>query len=168
MDQVALRQIRQALRKGDRLSDEQVAKLAQLRRAMNAGKQHVAVSKLALREGEELWTFVDAVWMAVQTNRVVLADGSLDAWLMGIYDDHVIVQDGNTGRLFKATFERDAKGEFVFGDPVEVRQIFVEIETSDDVEKAIAKRAPVAEFVDVSKRDESKFGFLPPALRRRR
>lgn len=170
-DQGILRQIQRALRKGDELSDAQIAKLAELQRAANAGKRHVAVSKLALREGEELWEFVDAVWMAVQTNRVILADGSLDARLMGIFDDFVIVQDGNTGRTFKSTFTRNEKGEFAFAPPVEVRQVFVEVEAADeDVERAVAKRrADAPEFVDVSRgRSESKFGFLPATLRGRR
>jgi hypothetical protein len=168
-DQIALRQIQRALRAGKRLSDEQVLKLAQLQRATNASSHHVAVEKFALREGEELWDFVDAIWMAVQTNRVVLADGSLDAWLVGVYDDHVIVQDGNTGRMFKATFSRNAKGEFEFGEPVEVRQIFVEVEApADDVERAVAKRRGELEFVDVARsRGDARFDFLPPTLRRR-
>jgi hypothetical protein len=176
MDHVALRQIQRALRAGKSLSDEQVAKLAQLRRAENVGKQHVAVAKFALREGEELWDFVDAIWMAVQTNRVILADGSLDAWLVGIYDEHVIVQDGNTGRLFKASFTRNEKGEFSFGEPVEVRQTFVEVtaagaDDGEGAEKAVSRRAAAdVEYLEISKRrrDSSKFGFLPPTLRGRR
>lgn len=169
IDQVALRQIRQALRAGTALSNEQVIKLAQLRRTVNASKHHVAVSKLELREGEELWDFVDAVWSAVQTNRVILADGSLDAWLMGIYDDFVIVQDGNTGRLFQAAFTRNAKGEFEFGEPVEVRQAFLPVVAADaeGVEKTVLKCVKVVEHVDVAKLDDSKFGFLPATLRRR-
>lgn len=169
IDQVALRQIQQAIRVGDTLSDDQVVKLAQLRRSLNASNHHVAVAKLALREGEELWDFVDAVWMAVQVNRVLLADGSLDAWLMGIYDDFVIVQDCNTGRLFKSTFSRNAEGEFEFSEPTEVRQSFIPID-APAVDGEIAKRAPVVEeYVDVSKRrDDAKFGFLPDTLRRRR
>ena len=171
MDQIALRQIQRALHAGESLSDEQLVKLAQLRRTANASKQYVAVAKLALREGEELWDFVDSVWMAVQTNRVVLADGSLDAWLMGIYDDFVIVQDGNTGRLFKAEFSRNEKGEFEFEEPVEVRQAFLPVVAPDDegVEKTVLKCRKVETYVDVAKRrDDSKFGFLPETLRRRR
>lgn len=168
-DQTALRNIAQALRAGKRLSDEQVAKLAELRRTENVSKRYVAVAKFALREGEELWDFIDAIWMAVQTNRVVLADGSLDAWLQGIFDDFVIVQDGNTGRLFQAKFSRDENGEFVFEEPFEVRQAFLPVATGDDeAEKSISKRAPVVErFVDIAKRDESKWrGILPSTLRR--
>jgi hypothetical protein len=165
MNQQTLRQIQRALKAGDRLSDEQVVKLAELQRAVNAGNHHVEVRKIALREGEELWDFIDAMWMAVQTNRVILADGSLDAYLQGIFDDHVIVQDGNTGRMFKSTFTRDAKGQFIFGDPVEVRQVFVEVGSAeeDGVEKAAKP-----EYLEVAKRAaSSKFGFLPTSIRRR-
>jgi hypothetical protein len=165
MNQQILRQIQRALKAGDRLSDEQVVKLAEIRRSLNAGNHHVEVRKIALREGEELWSFVDAIWMAVQTNRVVLADGSLDAQLMGIYDDHVIVMDGNTGRMFKAGFTRTAKGEFEFSTPVEVRQVFVEVGSAeeDGVEKAAKP-----EYLEVAKRaTSSKFGFLPTSIRRR-
>jgi hypothetical protein len=168
-----LRQIRAALRKGESLSDEQVATLAEIRRASNVAKRHVAVQKLELREGEELWDFVDAVWSAVQTDRIILADGSLDAWLVGIYDDFVIVQDGNTGRLFQAKFERNEKGEFVFGEPTEVRQAFVPVaapkEDADEAEKAISKRAANVEFVELGKSKKGKWdGVLPTAFRRRR
>lgn len=170
MDQVALRQIQRALRNGEELSDDQVIKLAQLRRSENASKHLVAVSKFELRKGEELWDFMDAMWMAVQTNRVILADGSLDAWLMGIYDDYVIVQDGNTGRLFQSAFTRNAEGEFVFESPIEVRQAFIPVVAADEdgVEKSVLKFRKVEQYVDVAKsNDQSKFGFLPATLRRR-
>ena len=171
-DQVALRQIAQALRAGRKLSDAQVVKLAELRRAENAGRRFadVEVEKLALGEGEELWDFVDAMCMAVQTNRIVLADGSLDARLVGIYDEHVIVEDGNTGKLFMSNFTRNAGGEFVFESPVEVRRIFVPVETEADVaEKAVSKAAPRAtELVEVGKSVRArKWSFLPTSLTRR-
>jgi hypothetical protein len=174
-DQVALRQIQQALRAGKRLSDDQFEKLAHLRRSANVGKRYVAtesVEKFALREGEELWDFVDAIWMAVQTNRVVLADGSLDAWLTGIFENYVIVQDMNTGRTFKSEFTRDGNGEFTFSEPVQVTHAWVPVEVpedADEVERAVAKRAPaIAEYVEIGKRGGGKWSFLPPNLRRRR
>lgn len=170
-----LQQILKALRAGERLSDEQVLKLADLRRAENVGKRYVAVNKVDLREGEEIWDFIDAIWTATFTNRVLLADGSLDVWLYGIYDEYVIVQDGNTGRLFKSFYSRDEKGVFSFTEPVEVMHAFVEVEGEDgDVEKRVAKRAPetpvVPEYVEVAKRRESQgtwAGVLPSSLSRR-
>lgn len=175
MDSTALRQIHQALRTGQKLSDGQVIKLAELRRAQNVNKRHVAVTKLALREGEELWDFIDAVWSAVQTNRIVLADGSLDAWLVGIYDKFVVVQDGSTGKHFKSEFTRSAEGEFIFSDPIEVRMVFVPVNTGDGdaddlVASAVTKAASApVEMVEVAKSGTSKWGtLLPPTLRDRR
>lgn len=175
MDQV-LQQIQRALRLGKKLSDGQVIKLAELRRAANAGKHHVAVTKIDLREGEELWDFIDAVWSAVQMNRIVLADGSLDAWLVGIYNDFVVVQDMNTGRHFQSKFVRNADGSFEFSDPVEVKMVFVPV-TSDEqdageAEKAVSKAATsapkVEQIVDVAKAASSKWsGILPKTLRDR-
>lgn len=165
-------ELRKALESGEKLSNGQVAKLAELRREVNADKHHVRVGKLALREGEELMDFVWTMMDAVQTNRIILADGSLDAWLQGIFEDHVIVQDGNTGKMFKANFTRSEAGEIVFEEPIEVRMEWVPVsasaESEDEVERAVAKRAPVEEsFVELTKSKASKWGFLPPSLRGR-
>jgi hypothetical protein len=176
-DQVALQQIQRALRLGKKLSDEQVVKLADLRRADNVGKRHVQVAKIELREGEELMDFVWTMMSAIQTDRIVLADGSLDAWLVGIFNDHVVVEDGNTGRLFKSEFVRDAKGEISFSEPVEVRMVFVPVERGEDgeevtSEKAVTKAAAprIERTVEVMKSGSgSTWGrFLPSTLRNKR
>ena len=161
-----LGQLAAALRAGGRLDDAQVAKLANLRRGENVFKRHVvAVEKLEMRDGEDLWDFMDAMWTAVQTNRVLLADGSLDAWLEGIYDDFVIVQDGNTGRLFKAAFTRDLDGEFEFGDPVEVVATFTEVAPEGGaVGLGVAKRAP-DRVLSVDLRKRRRWAFLPTSIR---
>jgi hypothetical protein len=177
-----LRQIRTALRKGENLSDEQVAKLAELRRLDNIGKRFVGVTdvkKLELREGEELMDFVWTMMGAVQTDRIILADGSLDAWLVGIFNDHIVVEDGNTGRLFRADFTRNEKGEIAFSEPIEVRQVFVPVERpkedegGEKEEKAISKAAGerFEQIVEVAKSaaNSGKWaGLLPSSLRRRR
>lgn len=166
-----LLELKQALRAGEKLSNAQVVKLAGLRRAANAGRRHVEVHKLQLREGEELMDFVWAMMDAVQTNRVILADGSLDAWLEGIFEDHVIVRDGNTGRTFQANFTRSADGEIVFEEPFEVRAVFVPVNApeEDAVERAVRKRAPEpGKLVEVTKAIERKWGFLPTSLSDRR
>lgn len=155
-----------------RLSDAQVTQLAELRRAENVGKRFVQVEKLSLRPGEELMDFVNAMCGAVQTDRIILADGSLDAWLHGIFDDHVIVQDWNTGRFFKARFERGNDGSIAFSEPVEVRMEWVPAKpsegSSDEVERAVAKRAPRNRtFVEVGRSRASKWsGVLPESVRR--
>ncbi len=167
-----LLKLQSVLKAGGRLSDAQVTKLAELRRAENVGKRFVQVEKLSLRPGEELMDFVNTMIGAVQTNRIVLADGSLDAWLQGIFDDHVIVQDWNTGRFFKAGFERGSDGSIVFFEPVEVRMEWVSASpsagSSDEVERAVAKRAPAKRtFVEVGKSNASKWsGVLPASVRR--
>lgn len=124
-----LGEIATALRNGAKLSDAQVGKVAELRRNANAGHRWVDVHKMDLRPGEELWDFISALVTAVHTDRILLADGSIDAWLEAIFDDYVIVQDGNTGKLFKSMFVRNADGSFTFGEPVEVRHAFVEAGT---------------------------------------
>ena len=165
--------LRKAIQDGEKLTDGQVVLLAELQRAANVNKRQIPVSKLALREGEDLWDFAWMMMDAVQTNRIILADGSLDAWLQGIYEDYVIVQDGNTGKMFKADFTRNADGEIEFSEPVEVRMEWVPVaasaESEDEVERAVAKRAPQElDIVDVSKKDESKWtGILPSTLRGR-
>ena len=117
-------------------------------------KHFVRVRKFELREGEEVWQFVDAMWQAVQTNRITLAGGSLDAWLKGIYEDYVIVEDFNTGRLFKTPFTRAEDGEIAFGEAVEVRMEFVPVPvaTADgEGDSGVAKARP-EEIVEFKKR----------------
>lgn len=164
-------QLKKAIQSGARLTDEQVRKVAALRRDSNRERTFVRVGKLALREGEELMEFVHTMIGAVMTDRIVLADGSLDAWLEGIFEDHVIVRDANTGRLFKAPFERGADGSIAFSEPVEVRVQFVPVsapaeEGGDAEEKSVEKRAP-DQIVEVKKQEPGKWGFLPTALRGR-
>jgi hypothetical protein len=175
-DAVALRHMQATLRKGEKLSDEQVLLLAGLHRENNLGKMHVGVAKVDLREGEELMDFVWTMMSAVQTDRIILADGSLDAWLVGIFNDHVVVEDGNTGRLFRADFSRNEKGEIAFSEPIEVRQVFVPVETpsseegGEEVAAAVSKSttARFDQIVDVAKRvDGRKWGFLPRSMSRR-
>lgn len=165
--------LRKSLQSKEPLTDAQVALLAKLRRDENVSKRFVAVEKFALREGEEMWDFMMSMMDAVATNRVILADGSLDAWLQGIYNDYVIVQDGVTGRFFKAAWSRAADGTFEFSEPVEVRMEWVPINASTadggaGVTQAISKRAPVeTTYLDVSKSIEKKWGFLPASFTRR-
>lgn len=163
-------ELKKAIKSGGRLSDENVRKLAQLRRSANADRTFVRVGKLALQEGEELMEFVWTMISAVQTDRIILADGSLDAWLEGIFDDHIIVRDGNTGRLFRADFARGADGSIAFAEPVEVRVQFVPISQpgaseGDGTVKSVEKRAP-DQIVEI-KKAESKWSFLPASLRGR-
>jgi hypothetical protein len=160
-------ELKKAIQSGARLTDAQVRKLAELRRGENVVNHFVRVNKLALREGEELMDFVHAMIGAVMTDRIVLADGSLDAWLEGIFEDHVIVRDGNTGRLFKAPFERGEDGSIAFSEPVEVRVAFVEVpKAGDETQKSVEKRAP-DQIVNVAKRDVGKWGFMPTVFRGR-
>lgn len=163
-------ELKKAIQSGARLTDVQVQKLAELRRSSNADRRFVRVGKLALREGEELMDFVHTMIGAVMTDRIVLADGSLDAWLEGIFEDHVIVRDANTGRLFKAPFERGEDGSIAFSEPVEVRVAFVEVPKAaageEEAEKAVQKSAP-NRLVEVQKAAPGRWGFLPNTLRGR-
>jgi hypothetical protein len=161
-----LLKLRKAIRSGEKLSDEDVKKLSSLRREENKSRVFMNVSKVALQEGEEMMDFVWMMYDAVQTNRIILADGSLDAWLNGIYDDYVIVQDGNTGKMFKADFSRNAEGEIEFSNVVEVRMQWVPVNASEsEVARSVSKRATQsAEIFELKKRNESKWNFLPDRL----
>ncbi len=151
---------------GERLTDDELGAWTRFNRERNLSKRWVPVQKLSLRPGEELMDFVDAMIAAVQTNRVVLGDGSLDVWIQGIFEDFVVVMDFNTGKLFKSKFERAESGEFTFEEPIEVRSTFVPVEQADDGEGGdVAKRATTSDFVDLSK---SKSGFWGDVLKGRR
>lgn len=161
LQKLKLLELSKALQSGDRLTDDQVALLAKVRRESNEGRKFVQIQKLRLMPGEELMDFINAMWTAVSTNRVVLADGSLDAILQGIFDDHVIVMDGNTGRLFMAQFSRDGKGEITFSEPSQVRMTFEPVTSGEEVER----RAP-QESVVIDPDTNKKWGFLPEFRRR--
>jgi hypothetical protein len=171
-------ELKKAIQSGARLTDEQVQKLAALRRESNLGRRFVRVGKLALREGEELMEFVHTICGAVMTDRIVLANGSLDAWVEGIFDAHVIVRDANTGRLFKASFERGADGAIKFGEPVEVRVAFVPVSAEPAAKSAPEPGAEAAagepaaapeseQIIEIEKPESGKWGFLPTTLRGR-
>lgn len=134
--------IQRKLANKETLTDEEVRVVAKLRHETNVGKEFVRVRKLALREGEELWDFVHVMCAAVQGDRVLLADGSLDVQLIGIYDDYVIVQDWNTGKLFKSTFTRGSDGIIVFSPPIEVHVEFTPV-VPGDVQKSIPEEVLV-------------------------
>ena len=156
-DGAILVELRKALEKGERLTDEQVVKLAELRRQENVERTFLPVRKVDLRAGEELHDFIWTMISAVETNRVILADGSLDAWLEGIFDSHVIVRDGNTGRLFRSDFTRTAEGEIEFSEPVEVRVEYVPTASAGD---GVERSAPV-ENVEVKFRKSLWGGVIP-------
>lgn len=149
-----------ALQSDGRLDDQQVALLAEVRRKSNANRQFVQVEKLRLMPGEELMDFINSMFTAVSTNRVVLADGSLDAILQGIFDDHVIVMDGNTGRLFMSKFSRDANGEIAFAEPMQVRMTFEPVATGDEVQRRVEQKS-----VEVNPKAGKLWDFLPDLRR---
>lgn len=148
------------LAKRQKLTDQQVTERARLTRAANDGRHFVRVQKLQLRPGEELWDFASALNTAVRTNRIVLADGSLDVWLEGVYEDHVIVQDGNTGRLYRSDYQRNAQGEFSFSAPVEVQVAFVPVSEQDQDSGAVQQQ----KFIELSRVQKRFWGFLPDGI----
>ncbi len=149
-------ELTEAIEKGERLTDTQVQILAKLRREENKGRTFMNVSKVALADGEDIYDFIWLMYDSVQTNRIVLADGSLDACLDSIYDDYVIIRDCNTGRMFKANFSRDTDGEILFDKVIEVRQAWVAV---NEVEK---KKSDIVEMIK-----NNKWSFLPTSLSRK-
>jgi hypothetical protein len=156
--------LRKALEKGERLTDRQVVVLAALKRGQNAGRRFLGVARaLDLLPGEEIFGFLRALEDAVWTNRSVLADGSLDAWLVDVYSDAVVVRDFNTGKFFRAPFSRATDGTFAFGTSVEVRSEWVPV-TPSAGEQVDTQRAAAPTYAEIP-RSTSRWGFLPETLR---
>jgi hypothetical protein len=93
-------------------------------------KEFVVVQKMELLPNEELMDLVDKVCQCVGEFRT---KSERKVNLIGIFDDHIVVKDFDTGRCFKMQMERAEDGTVkVDGQMVEVRQTFVEVGKGKD------------------------------------
>lgn len=113
--------------------------------------------KVELRDGEELFGFIQAIDQAID---VAAAPEGVQSqapgepvrmWLRGIFSDHIIAKVSMTARFFKANFKRDKKtGEVKLTPWVEVKQVWVPVEAaakSADGEPGEIIKAELGELV---------------------
>lgn len=94
--------------------------------------QFIEVQKVALREGEELMDFVRAVQMALrQQGHARSASPSLQ----GVYNGAIVTRDMESGKFFQHTVKREDGGTVELGEPVEVRQVWVPVDTQKEDDK---------------------------------
>ncbi len=91
----------------------------------------VAVSKVELLDNEEMLVFAEKVIDALETEEAQL---SRRPELRGIFADHVIFQDIESGRYYRRALSRANDGDVALGEAVEVRQVFAPVD--EPVEKA--------------------------------
>lgn len=82
----------------------------------------IEVRKVELVEGEELQGLVKKVIDAIGRSK---GKTTKSIGLTGIYKDHIITRDFESGKFFKMAMERDDAGNVKLGDAVEVKQVFV-------------------------------------------
>lgn len=98
--------------------------------------EFVVVGKLDLPEGVEMWDFAGMI-MEELTRQKAKLDRSLS--LHGIFNDHIIVRDRETAKLYKLAISLDGDGTLVFGDQVEVRMEYVPVKTNKSEKSEVQK-----------------------------
>lgn len=106
----------------------------------------IEIRKLDLAEGEEVLEFGDKVMRALSQSKAKLKKSLR---LIGIYNDHIVTRDAESGRLFKMAIAREG-GAVTLGAPEEVQQSFTTLtelreqkKLKDAAEKAKAKKVMV-------------------------
>ncbi len=94
--------------------------------------ERIEVQKFELTDGQELNDFISMVMKAVTQQRKQL---NRSLGLMGIYKNHIITRDMESGKFFKLAMKHDANA-IELGDPAEVRQVFVPV--TNVVEKSLS------------------------------
>lgn len=153
-----LHAIGEKIAKNQELTYDDILFVNKLHKQNNKNNKFVRVEKVQLNDNESLYDFTWAMYEAVEKDRALLGDGSIDIYLQGIYDDYVIIQDFNTGKFFKANWSRDENGLFSFSNVEEVVQVYQSVDT---VEKGDFLQEIVK--IDISKK--ANYDFLNPLPR---
>jgi hypothetical protein len=93
----------------------------------------VEVRKLDLMEGEEVLELGNKVMNALAQNRKKLKR-SLS--LRGIFNDHIVAKDTESGTLFRIVMKRGDGGAIVLGELEEVRQVYVSTKKEKETKQA--------------------------------
>lgn len=92
----------------------------------------IEVCKVELTEGEELQGMIKKVIDAITRSK---GKTKKSLHLAGIYKDHIITRDFESGRFFKMKMERD--GDVIkLSDEAEVRQVFVPVKQKTEKAEA--------------------------------
>lgn len=110
----------------------------------------IEIKKLDLIEGEEVLDLGDKVMKALAQSKAKLKKSLR---LIGVYNNHVITRDAETGRLFKMDISRDGSA-VVLGSPEEVQQSFStlkELKEQRSLKEAAEKERIAAEKAKAKK-----------------
>lgn len=112
----------------------------------------IEVRKAILRDGQELFDYVNEV------RRAVTAHGmkkNKSFWLVGIYTDSIIMKDYESGRYYKSTVSRDKEGYLALTDPLEVRMAFLPVGGKTEKADRVSREEVDAllELIDISKEE---------------
>lgn len=92
-------------------------------------KAFVEVTKVDLMDGEELMDLAKKVMSAITQHKGKLRKS---IGLLGIFKDHIVVRDFDSGKLFRMEMKRDDRGSVNLDGMVEVRQVFVPVKQAKE------------------------------------
>jgi hypothetical protein len=118
-------------------------------------REFVQVQKIDLLDGEELMELAKKVMAAITQHKGRL---NKSLALRGIFKDHIVVRDMESGKLFRMNMKRDDAGAVLLDSMDEVRQVFVPAKTK--AEKAVWSGAFVNNLPD------SSFLYIAPGGRK--
>ena len=107
----------------------------------------IEVSKIDLREGEELQKVVRSIVDTLRSDDEVHKT-SKELGLRGIFKDHIVTQDFTTGRMFKFDLARDEAGTIKLSNPVEVRMTFVPVEAKNADGTVTKSDEPAPKYIE--------------------
>lgn len=118
-----------------RLRDRMQGGEKKARRTMSKSEEKlfVEVNKVEMPEGMEMLDFGGTIMGMLAQAKAKLKKSLM---LIGIYNDHIVTKDRETGKLFKMSLATK-DGEIDLGEPVEVRQQFIEVKAK--TEKKVKK-----------------------------
>jgi hypothetical protein len=112
-------------------------------------QEYVEVTKVDLKDGEELHSFIDEVYKALGRARERMNKSLI---LSGIYKDHVITRDVEDGRFFKIVMKRSKEGTLELGDAKEVRQVWEEVKTKTEKSEDGKEAEPAPVYIAKAER----------------
>ena len=115
----------------------------------------VVVEKVELLDGEEMMELAKKIMSAIAQNKGKL---NKSLALQGIFKDHIVVRDMETGKMYRMKLARSEGGEISLSGLEQVRQTFVPVKQA--AEKAVWSTAVVNDLPD------SSFLYIAPGGRK--
>lgn len=91
------------------------------------------INRFDLAETEELWDFMEKIYMAIQ---LIADDNGRAYWLIGVFDDHIIIEDSSTGKLYRLALSRGENDAVVLSGMIQVKVQYVPVTATETVTRS--------------------------------